>query len=457
MTDNTTIAAQIEALAPCPFCGGEAKRITIGDEEPNNAGGDVIVCTRCQVSSHVEFGRKENLISRWNTREAPAIVTALRQAEAASRVEVLRTAKITVTDEQLAYLNSLAAATKKATPSELPIHDIERAVAAVLVDGVELHRARLESAHDALSSAIGWPGLDVGRQAEAAPTQDTVAFVQKWMMSGDHEPTQWDRDFAAAINARCNPQAEAAPGVVEEIKGPLRFVDEGHPLGLVCYDRNGQAVSLHPAIRGAVFQILARQHGAREDTEGESVTLKAKILAALKDGPKTIPQVAEIIGREPSSAGYRLSELRTSGSIKRVDGGATYALADWTGDTAWGPADSPMLPLGLRRHPRWALRFSVTRTMKVDGESFDAPHLTQVYAHEWGDLIEIAALLKANPDAELFQLEEWTGNPMWEERPLSMLVTPEEPEPCACCGGDKEREEDDDCHKCANWKAGREP
>jgi hypothetical protein len=32
---------------------------------------------------------------------------------------------------------------------------------------------------------------------------DTVAFVQEWMMSSDHEPTQWDRDFAAAIDARC--------------------------------------------------------------------------------------------------------------------------------------------------------------------------------------------------------------------------------------------------------------
>lgn len=55
-------------LKPCPFCGGEAKRMTIGEDEPNNAGGDVIVCTRCQASSHVEFGRKENLVSRWNTR-----------------------------------------------------------------------------------------------------------------------------------------------------------------------------------------------------------------------------------------------------------------------------------------------------------------------------------------------------------------------------------------------------
>ena len=32
--------------------------------------------------------------------------------------------------------------------------------------------------------------------------QTTVQFVQEWMMSGDHEPNQWHRDFAAAIDAR---------------------------------------------------------------------------------------------------------------------------------------------------------------------------------------------------------------------------------------------------------------
>jgi len=38
--------------------------------------------------------------------------------------------------------------------------------------------------------------------ASAEPRKDTVAFVQEWMMSGDHEPDQWHRDFAAAIDAR---------------------------------------------------------------------------------------------------------------------------------------------------------------------------------------------------------------------------------------------------------------
>lgn len=56
-------------LKPCPFCGGEAQRFTLTEEdEPMNAGGDVITCLKCQASSHVEFGRKENLAECWNTR-----------------------------------------------------------------------------------------------------------------------------------------------------------------------------------------------------------------------------------------------------------------------------------------------------------------------------------------------------------------------------------------------------
>lgn len=31
---------------------------------------------------------------------------------------------------------------------------------------------------------------------------DTVAFVQGWMLSGDHEPDKWHNDFAAAIDDR---------------------------------------------------------------------------------------------------------------------------------------------------------------------------------------------------------------------------------------------------------------
>ena len=76
----------VDKLEACPFCGGEAKRFTIGEDEPNNAGGDVIVCTRCQASSHVEFGRKENLVSCWNRRHTPT-------EDARSRVKVLEEAR----------------------------------------------------------------------------------------------------------------------------------------------------------------------------------------------------------------------------------------------------------------------------------------------------------------------------------------------------------------------------
>lgn len=72
MTQPET-SALADRLMPCPFCGGQAQRLTISeDDEPNNAGGDVICCSQCGASSHVEFGRKENLASRWNTRNQPA-------------------------------------------------------------------------------------------------------------------------------------------------------------------------------------------------------------------------------------------------------------------------------------------------------------------------------------------------------------------------------------------------
>jgi len=56
-------------LEPYPFGGGEAKRFTIDEAAGHeNKGGDVITCMRCQASSHVEFGRKENLMDHWNSR-----------------------------------------------------------------------------------------------------------------------------------------------------------------------------------------------------------------------------------------------------------------------------------------------------------------------------------------------------------------------------------------------------
>ncbi|MFV4746285.1 Lar family restriction alleviation protein [Citrobacter portucalensis] len=64
------LATDENGLRPCPFCGGKAARTTIEDEEDRCFGGDVITCTECGASSHVEFGFKENLESAWNNRAA---------------------------------------------------------------------------------------------------------------------------------------------------------------------------------------------------------------------------------------------------------------------------------------------------------------------------------------------------------------------------------------------------
>lgn len=55
-------------LLSCPFCGGEAKRFTLQDE--NNFGGDVIACQSCDACSRVVFGEKEGLVESWNRRAA---------------------------------------------------------------------------------------------------------------------------------------------------------------------------------------------------------------------------------------------------------------------------------------------------------------------------------------------------------------------------------------------------
>lgn len=77
------------ALAPCPFCGGEAERIdipTVGSDpelggDPN-AGGSCISCKRCAASTALHFDRKENLYSSWNDRAASRSAPVDREAVA---------------------------------------------------------------------------------------------------------------------------------------------------------------------------------------------------------------------------------------------------------------------------------------------------------------------------------------------------------------------------------------
>lgn len=68
----------------------------------------------------------------------------------------------------------------------------------------------------------------------ATPTdQDTVVFVQEWMMSGDHEADQWHRDFASAIDARSCPaptdQRRLVGELVEALSKGGALTDEPAP------------------------------------------------------------------------------------------------------------------------------------------------------------------------------------------------------------------------------------
>lgn len=69
----------MEALKPCPFCGGPAEVIHL--EGGENDGGSCVSCTSCFASSPVEFGFKENFVDNWNRRSdhSPALLEALKR------------------------------------------------------------------------------------------------------------------------------------------------------------------------------------------------------------------------------------------------------------------------------------------------------------------------------------------------------------------------------------------
>ena len=62
-----------DPLLPCPFCGGTASKQTINETmdatpEDSNFGGSFIECDNCGACTRLEFDRKENLESAWNSR-----------------------------------------------------------------------------------------------------------------------------------------------------------------------------------------------------------------------------------------------------------------------------------------------------------------------------------------------------------------------------------------------------
>ena len=62
-------------LKPCPFCGGEARRIDIDATKPSvpDAGASYIACGRCYACSPIMFGEKTGLEESWNRRAISTI------------------------------------------------------------------------------------------------------------------------------------------------------------------------------------------------------------------------------------------------------------------------------------------------------------------------------------------------------------------------------------------------
>jgi len=65
-----------------------------------------------------------------------------------------------------------------------------------------------------LSSASPIEPVPVSPVPASIPSAEAVEFVREWMMSGDHQVSDWEREFAAAIDARSAPLLRAAEEVL---------------------------------------------------------------------------------------------------------------------------------------------------------------------------------------------------------------------------------------------------
>ncbi|MDE4537699.1 Lar family restriction alleviation protein [Pseudomonas sp. ITEM 17296] len=97
-----------ETLAPCPFCGSPATRLTIEDERDPNHGGDMITCSKCDASTRVLFGEKAGLADLWNSRAARPHAWLGQAGLYRSRFDAVRNFEQAVTPVSADELFSLA-------------------------------------------------------------------------------------------------------------------------------------------------------------------------------------------------------------------------------------------------------------------------------------------------------------------------------------------------------------
>lgn len=107
--------------------------------------------------------------------------------------------------------------------TEAALHDLTRPIV-----GIENRTA--QEAFDIMADRIRHKFAALSQPSPAS--EDTVAFVQEWLMSGGHEPDQWHKDFAAAIDARCaspssGEPASVAPTLADAVECFLADYDDG--------------------------------------------------------------------------------------------------------------------------------------------------------------------------------------------------------------------------------------
>lgn len=104
------------------------------------------------------------------------------------------------------------------------------------------------------------------QQSPSEERSDTVAFVQEWLMNADYDPSQFDRDFAAAIDARCASQA-AQPAEADGVEAiPADIAEHVRKIGRVewgqtpAHDAEGHGRHVADSVR-----MTAAHFGQTED------------------------------------------------------------------------------------------------------------------------------------------------------------------------------------------------
>lgn len=157
-----------ESLKPCPFCGGEARKVAV--TEPSNVGGYVIACSGCEASTRVWFPVKDSvdqiLREAWNQREASPRVSAATPAPV--KVEVTREwcERAARNEADAGDPDITAGAAERPAPTWQPIKSAK--ADRVLVT----HYGQIEIAQRRIDSASGFQGWFIdGHYAEPQPTR----------------------------------------------------------------------------------------------------------------------------------------------------------------------------------------------------------------------------------------------------------------------------------------------